>query len=142
MNNENIIRQIETVKRNYLLEINSWTTIGALANKSGTIITNDKRVYNYTLFYNEEKASKENAHSYFEEVYELNPNQYQTFINFINEENLINQPYEKTDLQQAGFNIYININNNEKIIENCISFDPNNPKIYDKLLLLIRNTLN
>ena len=141
MDNKDILNKIEELKTNYLLEINSWTTIGDLANKSGTIITTEKKVYSYTIFFKSEIKLPINVNSFIEEYPPLTDYQYNQLINFIKEENLLDKTFEEENIKDAGFTIAIKQNGKERIINNCISLDEKNPKIYEKLLIFIKNNL-
>ena len=141
MDNKDILNKIEELKTNYLLEINSWTTIGDLANKSGTIITTEKKVYSYTIFFKSEIKLQINVNSFIEEYPPLTDYQYNQLLNFIKEENLLDKTFEEENIKDAGFTIAIKQNEKERIINNCISLDEKNPKIYEKLLIFIKNNL-
>lgn len=141
MDNKDILNKIEELKTNYLLEINSWTTIGDLANKSGTIITTEKKVYSYTIFFKSEIKLPINVNSFIEEYPPLTDYQYNQLLNFIKEENLLDKTFEEENIKDAGFTIAIKQNEKERIINNCISLDEKNPKIYEKLLIFIKNNL-
>ena len=141
MDNKDILNKIEELKTNYLLEINSWTTIGDLANKSGTIITTEKKVYSYTIFFKSEIKLPINVNSFIKEYPPLTDYQYNQLLNFIKEENLLDKTFEEENIKDAGFTIAIKQNEKERIINNCISLDEKNPKIYEKLLIFIKNNL-
>lgn len=141
MDNKDILNKIEELKTNYLLEINSWTTIGDLANKSGTIITTEKKVYSYTIFFKSEIKLPINVNSFIKEYPPLTDYQYNQLLNFIKEENLLDKIFEEENIKDAGFTIAIKQNEKERIINNCISLDEKNPKIYEKLLIFIKNNL-
>lgn len=141
MDNTKILNEINKIKKDYLLEVKSYTTIGKLANNSGTIITTDKKVYNYSIFYNEKEINDENINSYIKEITTLNENEYNKLINFINEENILNKQFTEIEIEDSGFIISIKLNNQERVIKNCVSFDTKNPKIYDKILILLKETL-
>lgn len=142
MDNTKIINEIKELKKDFLLEINSWTTLGELANNSGTIILPDKRIYSYSIFFNDQNNLPQNIHSYIKEFPTLTDNQYGLVLKFIEEENLLDANFDQKKFEEAGFTISVKLNGKEKTINNCVSFDKKNPKIYDKLLTFIENNLN
>lgn len=129
-NEENSIvkSQLKEKRENLLFEISSWWG-GNYPGYSGTIITIDKKLYNYQ----EEHSFDENTNkpiNFFTQGNSLNDEDYSQIIKFI-EQKIVPIEYKYQRIYDAGFSILVHYNG----INYCIE---NNTELYQEAKSLIK----
>lgn len=97
--------KLKKLKENSLLEISNWWGLGN-AGSSGTIISEDKKIYHYTIYYRETGFLKEHNIP-LESISEgrtITKEEYERIIKFI-EDNIIDKTFTSDRIFDAGWNV-------------------------------------
>ncbi|MGN1370804.1 MAG: hypothetical protein ACI4XM_00780 [Candidatus Coprovivens sp.] len=122
--------KIEKLKETSILEISNWWGLHN-PGKSGTIISQDKKIYHYTIYYRETPFLKEHniPLESLSKGRKITEKEYNKIIEFI-EKNIIDKEFTSNSIFDAGWNVKGHYNNHEFNIPNNIGFN-NEKGLYD-----------
>lgn len=115
--------KLNSLKETSILEISNWWGLHN-PGTSGTIISKDKKIYHYTIYYRETNFLKENniPLETISEGRTLTEEEYKSVINFI-EENIIGKTFSSQRIFDAGWNVHCNYKNQVFNIHNNKGFN-------------------
>lgn len=122
--------KLKSIRENCILEISHWLGLRN-PGTSGTIITKDKKIYHYTIYYSEFQFLKENniPKESISKGKTITEKDYSKIIKFI-EENIIGKEFQNKNIYDAGWNVSGNYNNYSFNISNNKGFQ-DEKGIYD-----------
>ena len=123
--------KLEELRKNMLIEVSSWGGLSLTPGTSGLIVTQDKKVYYYHMYFRipenlKDKISLEDI----SEGKELQGSTYKKLIKYI-EEKIINVEYENKFIFDASFHIIVNYKNKKITVNNY-------PEINNEINRIIR----
>ena len=139
MNNEVEFKErLGKIRENTIIAIDEWWGHKYPGYK-GIIVTNNKEVYKYQYYHIIPEELKRTNSNYIVKIKDLDDNEYQKIIMFIENE-IANKQFVDQMIFDAGFDILINYNGINKKIKNNKGFG-NNFEIYDKAEMLLKELL-
>lgn len=132
-------KNIETVRKNAIIEICSWGGLGPTPGSSSTIITNDKKIYHYHEYYRNSQILIDNnipLVSLSEGVL-ISDQDYAQVIAFIEQE-IVGKTFTSHHIFDAGFTVRGTYQNQKYNIVNDIDFE-NKTGLYNKAQELFKN---
>ena len=123
--------KLEELRKNMLIEVSSWGGLSLTPGTSGLIVTQDKKVYYYHMYFRvPEKLKDKISLEDISEGKELQGSTYKKLIKYI-EEKIINVEYENKFIFDASFHIIVNYKNKKITVNNY-------PEINNEINRIIR----
>lgn len=129
-------KELDNLKENIIFEVSSWGGLGPNPGTSGTLITNDRKIYKYRTYFKNDDSDD------ILEVGIINDNDYDKLMEFIKTE-AISDKYESQMIFDAGFSVNF-LYNNELINTNNYALKNNKDLslLYDKAKKLVDSFIN
>jgi hypothetical protein len=124
--------KLEELRKNTFVELSSWGGLGPMPGNSGTIITNDNKIYYYHDYFRvpvdmEDRITKQEI-SEGKEVDQETINKLKEYI----EKNLVGKEFPDQRIFDASFHVTINYNNQKIEIHNYTEIYSDLYKIIEK----------
>ena len=129
--------QLENARKDRLIEISDWWG-HKYHGKGGYIVTNKKEVYEYREYFNQMPKDMVDR-IYISKVAKLSGKDINKITKFIEKE-IVGKEFEFNMIFDAGFDVIVNYNNEEKVIKNNTDFDKKNG-VYDKAKKLLMDII-
>lgn len=123
--------KLAEIRKNAIIEVSNWGGLGKYAGSDGIIVTNDKSIYVYQIYYNFVKSKELDKNSIDKQ--DLTEEEFSKIIKFIDDE-IANKELESTMMCDAGYKVKINYKGIIKEIKN-------NSEIYTKAKEIINSLL-
>ncbi len=132
-------KNIESIRKNAIIEIRSWGGLGPTPGCSSTIITNDKKLYYYHEYYRNSQILIDNniPQVSLSEGILISDKDYAQVITFIEQE-IVGKTFTSHHVFDASFTVRGTYKNNKYNIVNDIDYE-NKKGLYNKAQELFEN---
>ena len=137
-NQKEFNEKLDKIRDNAIIEVSKWWGLRT-PGCSGTLITKNKEVYLYQYYHIIPKELEDKNTNFILKNKELNINEYNKVIKFIENE-IVNKEFHDETIFDAGYNVTVNYNGTKKRIINNKG-EGDNLKIYDKAQQLVDELL-